>query len=268
MDEDDIMTPREALASLALKYQGDYIAMDRALKGHQEENLGDYFRAVRKLKVRYTTILDADFPAALSKIHCAPFVLFYEGDLDLLSNVDHCIAMVGSRKSHPYGEKMTFEFASSLAQRGYTIVSGLAAGIDTKALEGALPHGKAVAFLGNGTRHYYPPDNEELQRRIATCGLLISEYPPFVAPKPRHFPARNRLIAGSSALTIIGEAQEKSGSLITAGFALSYQRDVACFPQQADVAPGSNHLISDGAFLIQDIEDVETILGSRLIKGE
>ena len=256
-----MISSHDFLVALALKYDGDRNSIRRGALEH--EDVYDYSPKVHALKVKAVTILDKEYPQALYKLPYSPLVLFYEGDLSLIQNPDACVSIVGSRKSHTYGEENSYELAAKLAQKGFSIVSGLAIGIDTKALEGALPYGKAVAVLGNGTRYYYPPDNEELQRTIAKNGLLISEYPPKAVPNQHQFPARNRIIAGLSSFTLIGEAEPNSGSLITAAFALLFNRDVGCLPHPIGYGEGCNRLIQDGAFLLQDVDDILAVLGTR-----
>ena len=143
-----------------------------------------------------------------------------------------------------------------MAQKGVTVVSGLAKGIDAAAIKGAVDRGKAVGVLGNGLDYYYPAENRLLQEEVAEKGLLLSEYPDGVKPEKRHFPDRNRILAGLSCLTLLGGSKSHSGTLITAGFALDFGRDVACLPYRADEDSGNNLLIQTGACLVQNTEDV------------
>ena len=202
------------------------------------------------------TIFDPEYPEALSKIPSPPLVLYYEGDLSLIQDMDHCIAMVGSRDCTEYARAKTVKIANELAKDGVSVVSGLATGIDTAAAEGAVKEGKAVAVLGNGLDYFYPLGNRKLQKDVGRLGLLLSEYPDGTHPKPFHFPMRNRIIAGLSAAVCIMQAAPNSGTYVTAALAATFGRDVGCLPFRSDEGNIGNALIQDGAMLIESAEDV------------
>lgn len=199
---------------------------------------------------------DADYPSMLAALPDAPVVLFVKGRL-LEGRVR--LALVGSRRATAYGRQMARQFASELACRGAEIVSGGARGIDTAAHRGALEaHGRTVAVLGSGFAHTYPPENASLFESIAASGAILSEFPIDTAPLPENFPRRNRLISALSAATIVVEATDKSGSLITAGHALEQGREVMAVPGPltSEQSRGCHRLIQQGAKLIQTVEDV------------
>jgi len=174
------------------------------------------------------------------------------------------IAIVGTRGASNYGRQQAERFGRSLARSGLTIVSGLARGIDAAAHRGALEaEGRTIAVLSSGVQEIYPPEHEELAQRIIAQGALVSEMPPHSKPKKGMFPQRNRLISGLSLGTLVIEAAERSGALITARHAGEQGREVFALPGLATSpsARGCHALIRDGAFLTQDPEDVLDQLG-------
>ncbi len=169
------------------------------------------------------------------------------------------VSIVGSRRATPYGLSVAERIAHDLAARGVTIVSGLARGIDTAAHRGALAAGgRTLAVLGGGLGRIYPPENRELAVEVATRGAVLSQFAPEAPPLARHFPVRNRVIAGLSLGTIVVEAAESSGALITAGLAGDLGRLVFAVPGHTTSATsrGTNGLIRDGATLVRDWTDV------------
>ena len=175
------------------------------------------------------------------------------------------IAIVGSRKASPYGLRVATALARDLAARGVTIVSGLARGIDTAAHRGALEAGgRTLAVLGSGLDRVYPSENRELARRIAGAGAVLSQFPPGTPARPYHFPERNRVIAGLALGTVVVEAAEASGALITAGVAGDFGRLVFAVPGPitSPSSRGTNGLLRDGATLVRDWTDVVSELPS------
>ncbi|MBK1731969.1 DNA-processing protein DprA [Thiococcus pfennigii] len=209
---------------------------------------------------------DPGYPPQLAEIPDAPLVLYVRGDLAVLG--DPQLAIVGSRTPTPQGLEATREFAAALAARGLTITSGLAAGVDGAAHEGALAAGRTIAVLGTGPDRVYPAVHRELAHRIAANGALVSEYPPGVGPRPAHFPRRNRLIAGLSLGTLVTEAAERSGSLITARLAAEQGREVFAVPGSIrnPRARGCHLLIRQGAKLVETADDILVEL-APLLRG-
>lgn len=195
------------------------------------------------------------FPPLLDRIDGAPAVLVVQGDLRLLERT--AVAMVGARNASAAAIRLARQFAHEVGQAGPVIVSGLARGIDTAAHHGALESG-TIAVVAGGIDIHYPPENEPLQRTIGERGLLVAEQPPGTEPKARHFPHRNRIIAGLAVGTVVMEAAPRSGSLITARFAADFGREVMAVPGSPldPRAQGCNLLIRDGATLVQNSADI------------
>ena len=205
--------------------------------------------------IEMMSIEDLAYPELLKQIDYPPYILYRKGNMDLNKPA---IAIVGSRKCSEYGHTMAYEIAKELASAGITVVSGLAKGIDTAAHGGALERGKTIGVLGNSLDKYYPSSNAKLQRQIETEGCTLSEYPLNTEPHPSFFPARNRIISGLSRGVLIVEAAEKSGSLITANFALDQGRDVFAVPGNAwsKMSMGSNRIIQLGGKLVINANDI------------
>ena len=203
---------------------------------------------------------DPSYPSLLRTISDPPQDLYVRGagPLELLEQP--CVAIVGARVCSSYGSYVAYLLAKELAAAGIVVVSGLARGIDAAAHRGALDAGgRTVAVLGCGIDRDYPPAHAGLAHRIVSeGGLIVSEYPPGTEPAPWRFPARNRIIAGLSAATIVVEARERSGALITADFALEEGRKVFAVPGEITIATsvGPNNLLKNGAGLVTGAKDV------------
>jgi DNA processing protein len=195
------------------------------------------------------------YPALLAEVEGAPPVLSVAGDLALLARP--MVAMVGARNASAAAIRFARQLAVELGELGYVVVSGLARGIDTAAHRGALASG-TVGVIAGGLDIVYPPENEALQHEMKAKGLVVSEQPPGTEPYARHFPARNRIIAGLALGTVVVEAAPKSGSLITARLAGDYGREVMAVPGSPldPRAQGCNQLIRDGATLVQSAADI------------
>jgi DNA processing protein len=197
------------------------------------------------------------YPAALKNIPNPPQLLYCRGQVELGQGPG--VAIVGSRKATQYGRKVARELAYQLAEKGLTIISGLARGIDSQAHLGALEAGgTTISVLGSGINIVYPRDNLDLYQRICQKGLVISEFPWDAPPLPNHFPLRNRIISGLALGVLVVEAREKSGALITADFALEQGREVFAVPGpiKSPYSAGTNNLIKQGAKLVTCVEDV------------
>ena len=200
---------------------------------------------------------DTEYPAALAAIADPPPVLARLGDAELLTR--RPLAIVGARNASGNGRFLARSLAREASRRGLVIVSGLARGIDTAAHEGGLEGpGSTIAVLGCGIDVAYPPENAPMLRRIAEAGLVLSERPIGTPPLARHFPSRNRIIAGLASAVLVVEAAARSGSLMTARLAAAEGREVLAVPG-SPLDPrhaGTNHLLRDGAALVTSIEDV------------
>ena len=206
----------------------------------------------------------AEFPELLRQIHDPPCALYLRGvgEVDLLARP--AVAIVGARACSPYGAQVARMLGRELAAVGLVVVSGLARGVDSEAHRGALEaDGATVAVLGCGIDRDYPAAHADLARRICERGLVVSEYEPGVEPAPWRFPARNRIIAGLAAATVIVEARERSGALITADFALEDGREVFAVPGEitASLAAGTNRLLWQGATPLTSATDVLEVFG-------
>ena len=205
------------------------------------------------------------YPLLLKEISAPPSVLFVKGNLQLLSIPQ--IAIVGSRNASIDGLKTAKQFAASLAKHQLAITSGLALGIDGYAHDGALASkGKTIAVLGSGLENVYPTKHKSLAKRIIEHGVLVSEFRPDAKPRSEHFPRRNRIISGLSLGVLVVEAALKSGSLITAKYAVEQNRDVFVIPGgiQNPNSIGSNQLIQQGAKLVQCSDDILVEIESLL----
>lgn len=211
--------------------------------------------AVERLGARYQFLDDPAYPPLLAALENAPPALILRGDMALLARP--CVAMVGARNASAAACRFARQLAIGLVDHGATVVSGLARGIDTAAHQGALAGG-TVGVIASGIDIVFPPENAELQERIARQGLLVTEQPPGTEPLARFFPARNRIIAGLSLGTVVVEAAPRSGSLITARIAAEAGRDVMAVPGLPldPRAQGCNLLIREGAILVQSADDI------------
>jgi DNA processing protein len=215
---------------------------------------------VERIGARYLFIARGLYPSLLAQVETAPPALIVKGELKLLER--RAIAVVGARNASAAAVRFARELCHDLVQRDVAVVSGLARGIDTAAHVGSI-EGGTIAVIAGGIDVHYPPENEALQKAIGERGLLVAEQPPGTEPRARHFPYRNRIIAGLAQGTVVVEAAPKSGSLITARLAADFGRDVMAVPGSPldPRAQGCNQLIRDGATLIQSAADVLESLG-------
>jgi DNA processing protein len=211
--------------------------------------------AVEDAGARYLFAGRGLYPALLAQTETAPPVIIVRGRIELLAMP--ALAIVGARNASAAACRFARTLAQAIAGEGVAVVSGLARGIDTAAHQGAIAAG-TIAVVAGGIDVFYPPENEALQRAIGEEGLVIAEQPPGCEPRARHFPYRNRIIAGLAQATLVVEAAPRSGSLITARIAAEMGRDVLAVPGSPldPRAQGCNQLIRDGATLIQSADDV------------
>ena len=211
------------------------------------------------------TMDDAAYPARLRNIYDPPLLLYGKGSLPLFDE-EVAVTVVGTRSCTPYGVKAASELGYELAKQGALLVSGMAKGIDGEALRGALRAGGfTAAVLGSGADVVYPAANRRLYEDIAATGVILSEYPPGTEPRGEHFPVRNRLLSALSVATLVVEAPERSGALITAATALEQGREVFAVPGPFDapMSRGCNGLIREGAGLVCEAWDVLSFYESR-----
>lgn len=214
-------------------------------------------KLIEKHKVKIIALDDPEYPISLAEIYEPPLVLYCKGNL--LNRDQYSISIVGTRKYSPYGSKATHFFAQGLANAGFTVVSGLAAGIDTIAHQSALDRGgRTIAFLGCGVDVIYPKENKELYERIQGQGAIISTFPMQTKPLGTNFPVRNRFISGFSLGTIVTEATRNSGALITAQHAVEQGKTVFAVPGPigSPNSEGPHWLIRQGAKLAEKISDI------------
>tara|TARA_R110000824_G_scaffold399843_1_gene605985 strand:- start:76304 stop:77443 length:1140 start_codon:yes stop_codon:yes gene_type:complete len=242
-----------------------------AIKGHRkqplripsQQELERELKALSKLGARILVFGDTEYPALLSQIDPPPPAICVKGDLGLLDQ--RATAIVGSRNASAVGTKLSGVIARDLGNAGYVIISGLARGIDAAAHRASIETG-TIAVLGGGLDIFYPEENRSLQREIGERGLLIAEMPIGTQPRANLFPRRNRLISGLSLGVVVVEAALRSGSLITARYALEQGRDVFAVPGSPldPRARGSNSLIKQGAILVETADDVISALDQPL----
>lgn len=222
-----------------------------------KERVETELRLIEKHQVRLITFCEPNYPKNLAQIYDPPFLLYVRGDI---KEEDHrAIAIVGTRKPTTYGLGEAEKLAGQLAQRGITVVSGLARGIDTAAHRGALQReGRTIAVLACGVDVAYPEENKELMRQISNQGALVSEYPMSTKPIRTLFPMRNRIISGLSLGVVIVEGSTDSGALITARWATEHNREVFAVPGpvHSPQAKGPHSLIKDGAKLVEQVDDI------------
>jgi DNA processing protein len=232
----------------------------RAYRAIAAETVEREVEAVRQAGAKYLFHDQPDYPALLGQLDSAPPILTWRGDLALAARPG--VALVGARNASAAAVKLARDFASGLAEAGFTVVSGLARGIDGAAHEGAFPH--TIGVIASGIDIAYPPQHADLQERIASEGLLLAEQPPGTEPRGSHFPSRNRIIAGLAGGTLVVEAAVKSGSLITARLAGEAGREVMAIPGSPLEARshGCNHLIREGAVLVQEPGEVAELLST------
>jgi len=274
------LQPREALALVealgsveavvqasprSLEAAGARAVVAEAIPGSLERARGEAER-LAALGATLVAWGDPEYPQRLRAIADPPLFLAVHGEVAL---DEPAIAVVGARRASAYGKRVAEELARGLAQAGLTVVSGLAAGIDAAAHQGALAGGgRTVAVLATGIDRVYPPWHRELAQQVAASGALVSEFACGSPPLQFHFPRRNRIISGLALGTVVVEAAERSGSLITARYALEQGRDVFAVPGPVGVPlhRGPHRLIQQGARLVTGVEDVLEELAPALIE--
>lgn len=231
---------REQILYYVLKYKGEYKQVKRAIERNEE---WEKFEC----EDSYVTILDNEYPKEFFELEDPPFLFFYKGNLELLKKEK--VSVIGARDCSKYANQTCFDLINGI-KKDVVIVSGMAKGVDAIAHQHAvlLKHG-CIGIIGCGCDIVYPKENRDLYVEIMKNHLLISEYPKGVSPLAHHFPARNRLIAALGKICYVIEAKSKSGTMITANYALSLNREIVVFPYRYDdeFGKGCNELIEQGA---------------------
>ena len=260
--EEVLLTEGITRAQAALLKNKDLSAADRILADCQ------------RLNIQLLTIQDAAYPSRLKNIYDPPCLLYVKGRLPVFDE-EVAVAVVGTRDCTPYGVTCAEKLGYGLTRGGGLVVTGLARGIDAAATRGALRAGGVTsAVVGNGLDVHYPPESRYLYEDVAAAGVLLSEYPPGAEPAGWHFPVRNRILSGLCIATLVVEAPERSGALITAGTALEQGREVFAVPGPIDAptSVGCNQLIRDGGGLVSEAWDLlreyESRFPDRLRPGE
>jgi DNA processing protein len=218
----------------------------------------DYEEYYRRNDILWISLYDDAYPELLKKVYDPPFILFLKGKKELLKSRIK-LAVVGSRQATSYTEEILREMMPGLSEKNIVIVSGLARGADTVAHKMAIRSGgNTIGVVAGGFQHIYPRENSRLADYMMKNHLLISESPPFIKPQKWQFPFRNRIISGLSNAVLVTEAQKKSGTFITADYALNEGRDILCIPGSVHhkLSEGTNILIKDGAKMVLSIEDI------------
>lgn len=230
---------------------------DKIIKNKNVVDIKKAIMEIKELNVDVITVFDHNYPNRLREVYDKPNVLYTKGKLKKEDNM--AIAIVGSRKSTSYGKWAAEKFSKELTNIGITIISGLASGIDSVAHRTALENnGRTIGVLGNGINVIYPKKNKDLYSEMEKEGVVLTEFPIGTEPLAYNFPQRNRIISGMSLGIIVIEAQEKSGSLITATHALDQGKDVFALPGNINslFSKGTNKLIKDGARPLLEIDDI------------
>ena len=238
---------------------------DKPIKIYPKAQAEEEIATCESRGVKILTYLDYDFPLLLKSIDDCPPLLFCLGNTSLLNG--KTIAIVGSRNASANGLRFAYKIAKNLAEKNQVVVSGFARGIDNAAHKASIDHA-TIAVLAGGVDHIYPPEHEDLYHEIVERGLVVAELPLGSIPKAQNFPQRNRIISGISNGVAVIEASLKSGSLITAKFAIQQNRDVFAVPG-FPLDPryqGNNYLLKQGAHLLESAEDILDVTDSPLIR--
>lgn len=238
-------------------------ALQQVFTLRNREDGSEELERAERIGCRIVTVPEGDYPDSLRKTPAPAPVLYIKGELK--ESDKWSVAIVGTRKCSGYGRDMAFNLARELAAQGFTIVSGLAKGIDASAHKGALAAGgRTIAVFGTPVDIVYPPAHHELALEVFSAGALISEFPLGMKAEAWFFPRRNRVVSGLSRGVVVVQAPEKSGAMITAGIAVEQDRKVFAVPGDVNVesSRGPHWLIKYGAHLVESAEDVLNILGS------
>lgn len=245
------MGKREALISYACRHGGDWSSIASAMRTQEA--------CTCRADEPCITIYDSVYPDSLRKLRFPPWVLFYRGDLTLLSQP--CMTIVGSRKMSEAGQHATLQIAEALRDR-FVLVSGLAAGVDAAVHVSALIQGRTIGVIGSGLNTHYPAQNALLYDEMEKKHLILSEYPRGVGIRKEHFPWRNRILAALGQAVIVTQARVRSGTMLTVNEAISLSKDIYCvpYPFNDESGQGCNLLISQGAMILYETEQLKDLV--------
>ncbi len=255
------MKANEILTYLSFLYKGNCDLMIDHIREKRKVDDAELDNFLKKNHPLCFNLLEPIYPSEWKNIYLPPLVCYYEGDISLLKDLSRSVTFIGSRDASKEGAINARSFGKALGKAGVTLISGLARGIDAAVMRGAMEaKGKIIGISGAGIDIDYPTGSADIYSYVRKNGLLLSEYPPGVAPKKEHFPKRNRILAATGKLLVVGEAAERSGSLITVSLASALGKDVACLPSPPMKGSACNALIKDGAYLIDEPEDIIALL--------
>lgn len=251
------MTHKEILIAHAIHYKGDWQKMVEALRKVEKPSDEDLAKA-QSCPFKTVTLLDSEYPVRLKNTTNPPLVLFYRGNLDLLANSEKSITIAGTRNPSSYGKEMTEKFVSDLVKAGYTIITSMALGVSSIAIETVLKQdGKVIVVLGCGIDTCYPHSQQHLFDKLTESQLVVSEYPAGVEPTMENMAIKNKITTGIGKALLITEEKSPSTS---ESFALCCGREIFCVPDRADQGSECNKLIANGAVLTEKIEDILEVL--------
>jgi len=261
------MTSRNLMATLAIKYKGEWEKEMKAIREKEKLTDEDVNKYISKVKgYNFVTILDAEYPESLKKIFQPPLVLFYKGNINLFKS-KKTLGVCGTRDVSDYGKRVTSNIIGDYIanHKDVPIVTGLSCGVSKEAASAATAvDGKIILVMISGIENVYPKEMKGLYDEACRSGLVVSEYPGDVNAAEDHGPMRDRIIAGLSSKLLATEAKMNSGCSITVMYALSQGKDVMAVPCNVDVENNTtNKYIQDGALLVMNVEDVEYIMSEE-----
>lgn len=261
-----MLTGREILIYLTIKYKGDWHRIYKAVHTREKYSSSEIKETISKIGSKILTLLDDDYPEFFKKSYCPPFVLFYHGDISLIRDYDKLLGVVGSRICSDDGVEMTRRLMEEIGNE-FIILSGLSMGIEATAHKSLMnAGGKCVAVLDSGINYPYPDENTYLYEELKENHLVISEYPGFTPPTKDSMTLKYRIIAGLSKGLLIPEADKYSPAITAASFALTYGREIMCVPKTPLSESSCNQLIKEGAHLVENVEDIKSIMEGIKVK--
>lgn len=250
------MSARQCLIYWSIMFKGDWDQIYRKICEREYPSKEEMDKVTEGLTCNAVTFVDPEYPEYLKSIFKPPFVLYYEGDISLLSKMERHIAIVGSRDVDPLYVRETRKIVQGLKE-DLVIVSGMASGIDGTAHRAAIEFKrKTIAVLGCGIDICFPIENRNIYYKIKKYHLMISEYPPGTPPIGENFPKRNRIVVGLSKVVFVPAATKKSGSMISVAIGLEHGKDILCLPSVDFVDSGCNFCIKSGAYLVENADDI------------